>query len=302
MSDRQYLQTHFHQTKHFYVCTISKVASSWLYDFLSSHSDLMDTKPNGDFYSSTLEFSQTSLDVRGTDENISYDFQIVSTDWYNLLNGGEVSRDFIFFVRNPVNRFVSILIKDILFDNVNTNSEEFLEQFKEYSNKDELERFLNLNLELSADNYYWLLENGESWKNELIKKIVGYWIGKKVSSFFKTETGANYISELKISNIYLIHKLLLNSSADKSKLKIVDIEKENLKEYFDTNYGLNISKRFNDKINIVPTPFKELVILYLKKYSHLVEGLLRENILMYIDIHEKLYGQRLSYEQIFDQL
>lgn len=300
--DAELLNSILHQTKKFYVLTLPKIASSWIHDILLTYPQLMD-KETSDFYSSNVWINQSTFELKTVKEGSSYHSLTLKEDWKNLIEGKETSRDFIFFLRNPVNRFISILIKDVLFDNIDTHSQEFIENLSDYPNKEELNKFLKLNIELGTDNLYWLLDGGEHWKHEYVGNIVNYWVDKKLDSFFNLEHDSrDYLYDFKTNNYFLYYKLLFNSSVNKDRVKMLDIGAENPYYYFVEKYDLKIDKKYEKRINKLPLVYKNHLTNYIKRHINIIELILRQDVLLYIDIYEKLYSKKLSYDSVYRNL
>lgn len=315
--DNEFLPCFCYQTKYFYIITLPKVASSWLFDLTHNYPEIMDIDSKDEFWASLLNFNQINLNISKDSEHSSYKFEELKDDWYKLINGSsEISRNFIFLLRNPVNKFVSGTMQDVLYENkdnpnidpLDINSDEFLKYFIDYpySNHIEKIKLLNSKYSVSERNLHWWTQDGEWWDDTDLFEIINYWVEKKLYNFFKMGFNVReYKSDHKASNIYLYHKILFNSKIDKNKIKILDIDKENIYDYLIGNYNLQdvISDlSYKEERNKTGKRFKTLIINKMKDYSSNIQIVLREDILMYIDIYKKIYNIELNYEDVFKQL
>jgi hypothetical protein len=315
--DNEILPCFCYQTKHFYIITLPKVASSWLFDITHTYPEIMDIDSKNEFWASTLNFNQINLSISRDGELSSYNFEQLQDDWYKLINGNnQLTRKFIFLMRNPVNKFVSGTMQDILYQNkenpdsdpLDMNSSEFLQHFTDYPYPEQLEKIklLNSKYSNSEKNTHWWTQEGEWWSDTDLIEVIYYWIRKKLYTFFKKGFNVrDYKSDHNASNIYLYHKILFNSNIDKNKIKILDIERENIYDYLisETNLGDHVSDiTYKEERNKTGKTFKKMIIRNMKEYIDLIEIVLKENVLMYIDIYIKLYGIDLSYNDAFKQL
>lgn len=313
--ETEFLDCFCYQTKQFYIITLPKIASSWVSDLTSTYPEILDINLNKEFYGSVLRINQINLDVKKYDEVSSYNFDNVQQDWYKLINGNsDISRNFLFLLRNPVNKFISGTMQDVLYENkevpeadpLNINSDEFLKYFVDYPNKNYVEKVKEYDKIFRRDSPHWWTIDGDYWNYSALIDVIDYWIKQKLSNFFSS--GFNfreYKSEHKLSNIYLYHKILFNSNIDKNKIKILDIEKENIYDYLINQYNLSdtiSNTSYKDPRNATGKVFKKLIIENIKNYSSIIEIVLREDILMYIDIYKKLYNIDLTHQDVFRQL
>lgn len=296
------------ETNQFYVVTQPKVASSWISDFMITHKEMNPLPIRDDYYLPSTCFNQITLDIHKKDKNVYT--QYLESDWKSILSGGDSSKDFVFFLRNPFNRFVSVIIKDVLLVDEDTSSSKFLDLFEDYPNKEYLTRFLQIDSKSKNNNHYsWTLPN-EFW-DESVGNVVGYWVKKTLSKFFKGVFNLESVTKIdnlnnlylhRTSNLYFYHKILFNSNINSKNIKFLDIDRENIYDYFSNTYNLQIEKRYNTKINDVSPQFKSIVLDYLKRYHSIIESILKEDVLMYIDIYEKIYSKKLSYNEVYKSI
>lgn len=311
----EFLSCFCYQTKYFYILTLPKVASSWLFDLSHTYPEIMDINSKDDFNASTLTINQKNLNILHLDEVTSYKIDDIEKDWSKLISGNnDLSRNFIFLLRNPVNKFVSGLMQDVLYgapddnniDPLDVTKHKFLDYFVDYSNKEYLEKFISLNNQYQIGNPHWWTADGEYWDNDFVEDVVNYWIDKKLDKFFRDGLNVMHYKEgHKESNIYLYHKLLFNSKINRNNIKILDIDTENLYDYIITHYDIQsiISDvSYKEERNKTGKKFKQLLIKNTKKYSDIIAVITSDSILMYIDIYKTLYNVDLSYEDVFKQL
>jgi hypothetical protein len=313
--ETEFLDCFCYQTKQFYIITLPKIASSWVSDLISFYPEILDINFNKEFYGSVLRINQINLDVKKYDEVSSYNFDNVQQDWHKLINGNsDISRNFLFLLRNPVNKFISGTTQDVLYENkevpeadpLNINSDEFLKYFVDYPNKNYLEKVKEYDKIFRRYSPHWWTIDGDYWNYPALIDVIDYWIKQKLSDFFSSGFKfREYKSEHKLSNIYLYHKILFNSNIDKNKIKILDIEKENIYDYLINQYNLSdiiSNTSYKEPRNATGKVFKKLIIENIKNYSSIIEIVLREDILMYIDIYKKLYNIDLTHQDVFRQL
>lgn len=316
----EFLPTFCYQTKYFYIITLPKIASSWLFDLTHTYPQIMDIDSDDEFWASLLVFDQKNLNISRDGEVSSFKFDYLKNDWDKLISGNnDVSRNFIFLLRNPVNKFVSGTMQDVLYENkdnpdtdpLNMTQSDFLNHFVDYPNKEELEKLKILNEQVLNDgsivkNIHWWTQDGNWWNNDFMVNTIRWWIKKKLDAFFKLGFNMrDYKSDHKASNIYLYYKILFNSKIDKNKIKILDIDKENLYDYLVKEYGIDTivsDVSYKQERNKTGRTFKNLIIECMKGYSNLIDVVLYQDILMYIDIYKEVYDINLSYDDVFKQL
>lgn len=313
--ENEFLECFCYQTKQFYIITLPKIASSWVSDITSTYPEILDIDLNKEFYGSILGFNQINLDITPSNEVSSYNFDTVQHDWYKLINGNnEISRNFLFLLRNPVNKFISGTMQDVLYENkedpetdpLNINSDEFLKYFVDYPNKNYLEKVKEYDKIFRTTSPHWWTIDGDYWNYRPLIDVIDYWIKQKLSNFFSLGFNVReYKSDHKLSNIYLYHKILFNSNIDKNKIKILDIEKENIYDYLINQYNLSeiiSDTSYKEPRNGTGKVFKKLIIKNIKDYLNTIQIVLKEDIFMYIDIYKKIYNTDLTYQDVFKQL
>lgn len=297
----QYIKCLCHSTKHFYVITLPKIASSWLNDFLMNNSYLIDDSNYSLKYDSSILIDKISLDVE-EDEQFSsnfYNFNLFKDDWYNLFNKNSKTKDYIFLIRNPIKKFISGIIQDVLLDNIDTKSTTFLNYFVNYKNKDNLTRFLELDDKLRQIELHWWTVD-DTYFEDFVIDVVNHWVEVKVDEFFSNELQILQLkSDHKISNIFFIHKLLFNTSVNEEKIKILDIDEESIYDYITETYSIEIDSHYKNKINKLSTNLKNIMIKKVSKYLDIIEILYHNDILMYIDIYKKIYKKSISYQEVW---
>jgi hypothetical protein len=317
MNREHFLPCFCYQTKDFYIITLPKVASSWLFDLTHTYPEIMDIDSKDEFWASLLIFNQINLSISQGDETSSYNFNDLQDDWYKLIHGNnQITRNFIFLMRNPVTKFVSGTMQDILYQNkenpgtdpLNMISAEFLQHFVDYPHPIHFEKIKLLNDKYSDSerNTHWWTLDGKWWNDTDLIDVINYWIRKKLHEFFKKGFNVrDYKSDHNASNIYLYHKILFNSNIDITKVKILDIERENIYDYLIGKYNLgdaNSDVSYKEERNKTGRIFKNLIIKNIREYTDIIEIVLKEDILMYIDVYKKIYDIDLTYDDVFRQL
>lgn len=301
IKNSQYIRCLCHSTKHFYVITLPKIASSWLNDFLMNNSNLIDDSNYSLKYDSSILIDKISLDIT-EDEQFSsnfYNFNLFKDDWYNLFNKNGETKDYIFLIRNPIKKFISGIIQDILLDDIDTKSNTFLNYFVNYKNKDNLDKFLELDDKLRQTELHWWTVD-DTYFEDFVVDVVNHWVEVKVDNFFTNELKIiQFKSDHKISNIFLIHKLLFNSSINEEKIKILDIDEESIYDYITETYNIQLDLYYKNKINKFSNNLKNIMIKKVSKYIDIIETLHREDVLMYMDIYKKIYNKPITYQDVW---
>lgn len=313
--ETEFLECFCYQTKQFYIITLPKIASSWVSDIFRTYPEILDVHLKEEIYGSVVRFNQINLHITPSDEVSTYNFDTIHHDWYNLINGNsETSRNFLFLLRNPINKFISGTMQDVLYENkenpkidpLNINSNEFLKYFVDYPNKNYLEKVKEYDKIFRTDSPHWWIIDGDYWNYQPLIDVIDYWIKQKLSKFFSLGFNVReYKSDHKLSNIYLYHKILFNSNIDRNKIKILDIEQENIYDYLINQYNLSEvipDTSYREPRNDTGKVFKKLIIKNIKDYSDTIQIVLKEDIFMYIDIYKKIYNIDLTYQDVFKQL
>jgi len=313
--ENEFLECFCYQTKQFYIITLPKIASSWVSDITRTYPEILDVDLKEEIYASVLGFNQINLHITPSNEVSTYNFDTIHQDWYKLINGNsETSRNFLFLLRNPVNKFISGTMQDVLYENkenpeidpLNINSDEFLKYFVDYPNKNYLEKVKEYDKIFRTNSPHWWTIDGDYWNYQPLIDVIDYWIKQKLSKFFSLGFNIReYKSDHKLSNIYLYHKILFNSNIDRNKIKILDIEQENIYDYLINQYNLSEviqDTSYREPRNETGKAFKKLIIKNIKDYSNTIQIVLKEDIFMYIDIYKKIYNTDLTYQDVFKQL
>jgi hypothetical protein len=68
----------------------------------------------------------------------------------------------------------------------------------------------------------------------------------------------------------LYYKILFNSNVDLNKIKILDIDAENIYDFLIKKYKMDVSIEHNEKYNPTAIVFKDIVKSSMKKYENLL--------------------------------
>lgn len=190
-------------------------------------------------------------------------------DWKNQLEGKSSKRDFIFLMRNPIDRFVTGFFEDNMVNLLNSFNHgdksstawcrSFLE-LKKYKPED-IDLFL---LAMNVDGISpW--KHIENFKSSLIYDMYKDLVESLINSHFgNIHTNAFYSHH---TRPYLLTycKFLYNKQIDESKVKFLDIGKTDVIEYINETYASNLlntkgNKRDNIMKDIITNGFKKHII------------------------------------------
>jgi hypothetical protein len=278
--DRSTMNYDIHSSKKFYINTTAKAASSWCALHFGQSEPLQ-------FHISTMKLDDQFND--SPSELVSN----VLKDWNSLLKGKSCKKDFIFLIRNPLEKLVTGFIQDVLLKELHNDSvssllfHEFIiglgyskyetEQFCQYYNwqyhskerEGYVENFPDVDIFLPM--YYHIMETMvDHWVNDLPR--------------FINQFNANH----KHSNLIFILKLLTFSpeKMDTSKIRIIDLNRQNLGDTLKNVYGIKLD---SDKVHARTSKFKHLIYLAFRKHLPLINTVLSTELTIYSEIINKIY-------------
>jgi hypothetical protein len=112
----------------------------------------------------------------------------------------------------------------------------------------------------------------------------------------------NNLTNLAVSRYHKVNKTIIDRETGESKLIKVY---PNIYDYLIGKYNLgdaNSDISYKEERNKTGRIFKNLIIKNIREYTDIIEIVLKEDILMYIDVYKKIYGIDLTYDDVFRQL
>jgi hypothetical protein len=285
--------THFqiYITDKFYYCCNPKVASSWAYKMFGK-GEYKGLEHRDSFDIATMQLNRRNDIDYIKDELV----QELYRDWESLLNGKSCRKDWVFVIRNPIEKMITGYIQDVFLKQTNREALDnpiFLKHIKSIGyNKAEIDAFIHY-YEVTADNRF---PNVQSFgtNNEFMPMY--YDIVKSMVDMWAEDT-TRVINEInydhKESNLMFILKLLTfpPNGFDSSKIRVIDIDRQNLGATLKNLYGLqNID---TSKQHARELGFKFLVFKSFKEHFPLIYSMLAHEALIYVEIINKLYPHEM---------
>jgi len=285
--------THFqiYITDKFYFCCNPKVASSWAFQMFG-RGEYKGLEHRDSFDISTMQLNRCNDSVYIKDESV----QELYKDWESLLNGKSCRRDWVFVIRNPIEKMITGYIQDVFLKQTNREALDnpiFLKHIKSIGyNKAEIDAFTHY-YEITEDNRFPNVKNfGDNNEfmpmyYDIVKSMVDMW----------AEDTTRVINEInfdhKESNLMFILKLLTfpPNGFDSSKIRVIDIDRQNLGDTLKNLYGLqhiDKSKHHSRELG-----FKFLVFKAFKEHFPLIYSMLAHEALIYVEIINKLYPHEM---------
>jgi len=296
-----------YKAKNFYILTIPKVASSWVYQLFLNNEGLRDI-PKNEIHkndNNTIGINQLNFntDIYKSDET-SYDTIKFEEDW-NLFLQNKSEVDFIFLMRDPISKFITGLMQDVILHNFKMDSPHIIEILKRYPYIDAFNEFNQFNKSKIADgNEEWWNILDLKWNDSIynvmyfiVKNIVDKWMGD-------VDNIVHYRNGHKNVNLFLYYKLIFNSKINKNKIKILDIDTENIYDYLVDKYNLDlVHTESKFKFNETASIFKKIIKKSMLKHEELISSMFYLDLLVYCDIHNYLYSEQITPETVwFDSL
>lgn len=295
-----------YKSKKFYVLTLPKIASSWMHELFTQNTSLRDVPTDktdlNDF--NRLMINQLNLKVNHEYDGdfVAHDTTEFSKDWESLLNGNKIEKDFIFLMRNPIDKFIVGVMQDFLFKDFFVDSPIISDLLTKYENKEELKEFYDFhNKEFSETG------NAEWWHSPPIKfstevyNVLSYLIKCILEKWMSdVKNIPDYRTGHKNTALFLYYKILFNSNIDKNKIKIIDIDKENIFNYLNEKYDLKLNVEFKQKFNLNHPLIKIMAKNCMIEYRDIINEILATDILLYCDLYNHLYSENLTPEILWD--
>jgi len=283
--DRSYMSYMIFESKKFYLQTTAKTASSWCNNKFGEPNNIT-------FKINTLKGYPDAIE-KDDSEQTKY-----VKDWNSLMNGKSCKKDFVFLIRNPLEKVVTGFIQDVILSEINESSPKSL-LFQKY--------LLDLGYSqyevTSFCNYYNPLFHTHRGKNfqtfpdvasfgpdniylpifyTMIESLVDHWCTNIPRVINEVNQGH------KMSNLLLVLKLLTfpPPNVDISKIHIMDINRQNIGESLNMKYGMKIK---TGKMHAREPMFKHMVFGAFKKHIELLSAFLSTELTIYSEIINKLY-------------
>ena len=284
--DRSTMRYSTHDTKKFYINTTAKTASSWCAARFDNPEPTL-------FHVSNMTIDETF------NETPSESFTLMKKDWNSLVKGKSCKKDFIFLIRNPLEKLVTGFIQDVLLKEIHAHSlsspifiqfirglgyteyetEAFCNyynpQFYNHKDREDYNNFPDVNVfgkdDVFLPMYYDIVETIiDHWANDLPR--------------FINEFNSNH----KESNLIFILKLLAfpPNKLDVSKIRVIDINRQNLGDTLKSIYGIKVD---SSKVHARTSTFKHLIYLAFTKHIPLINAFLSTELTLYSEIINKLY-------------
>lgn len=290
-----------YKSKDFYILTLPKIASSWVNKLFIDNISLRDTSLDDNIDNNSVNINQISLNIEGISGNESYDVKEFYKDWNDLINGNEVNIDFIFLIRDPVSKFITGLMQDVILHDFKIESPHIVNILNDYPNKEELNQFMDFHQIMTEEN-----NNDEWWHITNIKfpnfayNVIYYVIEKILDSWLSDINNLiEYRRGHKNMNLFFCYKLLFNSKIDSSKLKIVDIDTDNIYDFITENYKVKLDKEASYKFNETADILKKIVKKVMLKYDLQLTSIISVDTLLYCDLYNHIYKTQITPDGIW---
>jgi hypothetical protein len=271
-----------------WILTTEKIASSWL----KGQFDFNYTEIFIDSYTYELRHIKRDsyLDVS---ESVHNELQVkFSHDWNKFVNGSN-EYNFIFFIRNPVNKFMTGWVQDFVIRKLNVGFiEQEIERLSKHFYHKDVDKFINYALkekQEGGDRFPEVDSIPFEFKN-IFKEFC--FPSRHHENFFHTEasvliehTRSGHIPE----NLYLLWKLLFKKPFEfnNDNLYVLDIDLEDTKSVLENKFNIPANK---DVDKYVRHPyFKTRTYDYLSKEYVIINALLETEIFFWFEIVSKLY-------------
>ena len=237
--DRSYMSYMIFESKKFYLQTTAKTASSWCNNKFGDPNNIS-------FKINTLK-GYSGATEKDDSEQTKY-----VKDWNSLMNGKSCKKDFVFLIRNPLEKVATGFIQDVLLSEINESSPKSL-LFQKYLldlgySQYEVTSFCNHYNPL----FHTQRDRGKNFQTfpdvanfgpdniylpifyTMIESLVDHWCINIPRVINEVNQGH------KMSNLLLVLKLLTfpPPNVDISKIHIMDINRQNIGESLNMKYGM----------------------------------------------------------------
>jgi len=285
-----------HITPKFYLFTQSKIASSWSVDRFGKHyhfpinvQTLECTKQSQDEWIKSIEIEDEAEKKKAAQ---------FYRDWNNIISGKSSKKDFIFLIRNPIDKKIAGFIQDVLLYNLNERS--FTSPFLiKHWMECGFTRFEINEYRSNCAGAQTKTDNVHSFPNtagknnkflpllrEAVKPVVDNWFNNTV----------NFINEVnddhKHTNYFLLHKLFAsrNNKIDKSKIRLIDIDRQNLGLTFQQQFGMKVDEsKLHERNPVLKTCVYEAFMPHMNQLMSQI----KHECLIYCDLINYVYPQEM---------
>jgi hypothetical protein len=292
-----------YKSSNFYILTLPKIASSWTYQLFLNNPNLRDTPIDKleNMDNNNVYINQINLTSECDVNNPSHDAVEFCKDWENMIMEKSSDKDFIFLMRDPIDKFITGIMQDVVFQNFKMNSPHILDILKTYSDKTKLDDFFKFHKKKTAienTNEWWHIPN-VIWP-KYVYDVMFYIVNNILTKWFSDITNiSEYRKGHSSLNLFLCYKILFNSNVDVSKIKILDINTEDIYDFLIETYKIDVNIDYKEKFNPTAIVFKDIIKSSMKKYKDLLISVLSIDILLYCDLHNHLYSTDLTPETLW---
>jgi hypothetical protein len=293
-----------YKSNNFYILTLPKIASSWTYQLFLNNPNLRDTPIDKleNMDNNNVYINQINLTSECDVNNPSHDAVEFCKDWENMIMEKSSDKDFIFLMRDPIDKFITGIMQDVVFQNFKMNSPHILDILKTYSDKKELDDFFKFHKKKTAienTNEWWHIPN-VIWP-KYVYDVIFYIVNNILTKWFSDITNiSEYRKGHSSLNLFLCYKILFNSNVDVSKIKILDINTEDIYDFLIETYKIDVNIDYKEKFNPTAIVFKDIIKSSMKKYKDLLISVLSIDILLYCDLHNHLYSSNITPEELWN--
>jgi len=289
--DRSYMSYMSFESKKFYLQTTAKTASSWCNNKFGEPNNIS-------FKINTLKGYSGSVEKDDSQQNKYI------KDWNSLMNGKSCKKDFVFLIRNPLEKVVTGFVQDVLLREVNESSPNSL-LFQKYLldlgySQYEVTSFCNYydptfheqreRGKVNRKNFQTFPDVANFGPGDIflpifytmIESLVDHWCNNIPRVINEVNQGH------KMSNLLFVLRLLTfpPPSVDISKIHVMDINRQNIGESLNIKYGMKIK---TGKMHAREPIFKHMVFSAFKKHIELLSAFLSTELTIYSEIINKLY-------------
>ena len=277
-----------HITPKFYLFTQNKIASSWAANRFGENKHFAINVQTLKSNKSTIDLWLS--DVKAKDDGEKKKLTQFYRDWHNLIEGKSSKREFVFLIRNPIDKKIAGFIQDVLLYSLNERSFSSPFLIKHWLDsgftRDEINDYKTNCKKLGS-----AFPNNAGVNNEFLP-LLRKAIIPVVDNWF--DNTINFINEVnddhKHTNYFLLHKLFAsnNNKIDKSKIRLIDIDRQNLGLTFQHQFGMKIDAT---KIHERPAVLKNLVYEAFLPHINQLMSQIKHECLIYCDLINYIYPQ-----------
>ena len=280
-----------HITPKFYLFTQPKIASSWADDRFGDR--IMFPVEMNTLYSNRMDIDTwLRHNSQIKDPALIKKAKAFYKDWISLVEGKSAKKDFIFLIRNPIDKRVAGFIQDVLLYALNDRSLEspFIVKYlvDEGISRNEIQRFKNATDGGGQRFPYYTGEEGEFLPilRKLVKVSVDDWFANVIPFLGTVNCDHKHL------NYFIHYKLLIanNNKVDKSKIKIIDIDRQDIGDTLKTLYDIKIdTSKLHERPYSLKTAVYEAFVPHLNKLMSQT----KHECLIYCDLINSVYRSEM---------